>query len=176
MDIVESTRYEGFQGITVTVRLPSSLLCVREPAQSAACSCRIGRSRARCIPCRPCTYRTADAWIPWRADILHKTNTAKDDDAFDIQRPLPFPAEAFVIDAEGHLIVSPHGVDLMAHFAAVEIQVAVLLAVPMVSGHTVGVIVIAQHGQHSAPLLFQYGCAFLLRKLLLFTHHFSEHM
>ena len=57
----------------------------------------------------------------------------------------------------------------------VKIEPAVFLAVIMIDRHAVGIIVVTEHGQHTALLVFENLNAFLLRDLLFKAEHFSKH-
>ena len=94
--------------------------------------------------------------------ILHKLDPTKDDNAFDVQRPLALLAEALIHDAEGCFFMPQHGVDLVAGFAAVEVYAAILGTIPVIDGHTVGIIVIAQQRQNAPGCGLKQGDAFFI--------------
>ncbi len=71
--------------------------------------------------------------------ILHQLHAAEDDDAVDVERPLAFLAIALVIDAVADLVAGPDGIELVALLGAVEVELAILLTVPVVHGHAIGI-------------------------------------
>ena len=92
-------------------------------------------------------------YIIYLCPVLDEFDPPENDDGPDVQRPFPVFAEAFVVYAEGSLVVLPDGVDLVACFTAMKVQFSVLIAIVVVEGHAVRIAVIAENGQNS-PRLF----------------------
>ena len=96
--------------------------------------------------------------------VFNELDPSEDDDRLYIQCPFSILTEAFIIHAEGSLVMPLHGVDLVALFPSVEIELSILLAIVMADGHTVRIIIITQNGQDATQLCFQdaYALVFLL--------------
>ena len=76
--------------------------------------------------------------------VCHKADFSKDNHAVDVQRPFAFLAVARIVNAEACLIVIFDGIDFVAFFCAVKINLVVFFAVKMSKRKSVRVSVIAE--------------------------------
>ena len=94
--------------------------------------------------------------------ILHHFDAAENDHTADVQGPFTVLTEALVVHAEGGLVISFDGANFVAGPAAVEIQLAVLGAVIVIDGQSIGVAVVPLYAQDAAKLgLEQLNALFL---------------
>ena len=108
--------------------------------------------------------------------ILDEFDMTEHDHALKAQEPFALVPDAPVRHAERSPGIFPERVDLVAHPAAVEIDLPVFLTVKMVERHPVRVAVVADHREHAAGRGPQDFEAFFIRHLLLETKHISEHV
>ena len=107
--------------------------------------------------------------------VFHNFDAAKHNDTADVQRPLPFFAEALVINTEGGLVTPIDGINLVARLAAVEVDFPIFGAVPMVVGNAVGITLVPQHRKHPTGLTLQQFDAFFAGYRLVFSGQVTEH-
>ena len=105
--------------------------------------------------------------------VLQLPQPAEDDDAAVEGGVLQGRHLVLGHHTEGGLGLPAQGVQLVAAFGAVEVQLP--LVVQVAQGHGVGVPVIPGEGQHPAAALFQNSLALGLGQGLALPAHFSKH-
>ena len=86
--------------------------------------------------------------------VCNKADFSKDDYTVDVQSPFTFLAVALVINAEACLVVVFYGIDFVAFFCAVKINLIVFFAVKMRKRKSVRIAVITQQGKNSTFFIF----------------------
>ena len=76
--------------------------------------------------------------------VSHKADFSKDDNTVDVQCPFAFFAVALVINAEACLVIIFYGIDFVAFFCPVKINLVVFFAVKVGEGKSVRISVITQ--------------------------------
>ena len=107
--------------------------------------------------------------------IFNNFNTAEDNDAPDIQRPLAILPIALIEDAERGFVMTPDCINLVAGDAAVKINLSVFRAVIMVNRHAVGIVIVSENREDTTQLIFEKLNAFFPGKLLFDSCYFSKH-